>query len=146
MLTGLFLEFIVHHWQLFVALFAVLGLIFWMEWQIKAGGAPAISPQMLVEWMNHQNACVIDIRAPETFQKGYIIHSECMNPLHIVTAITQGKGASKYKDKPIVLVCSQGIQSPKIAASLMKDGIARVAVLKGGINAWIEADLPLEKK
>lgn len=146
MLTGQLLQFVINHWPLFVALFAVLGLIFWVEWQIKAGNAPAISPQMLVEWMNHQDACVIDIRAPETFQKGYIIHSECMNPLHIITALTQGKNASKYKDKPLVLVCSQGIQSPKIAASLVKDGISRVAVLKGGINAWIAADLPLEKK
>ncbi len=138
--------FIVSHWELFIALFVVLGIILVFERKAKAGSAVALNPQQAVDWMNRQQAIVIDIRDREAFRKGHIINSESMEPANVVSVVTEGKQAEKYKDKPILIVCAQGVSAAKTAALLKKAGIEKVAILKGGIQAWTAADLPLDKK
>ncbi|HFL3390151.1 TPA: rhodanese-like domain-containing protein, partial [Legionella pneumophila] len=51
---------------------------------------------------------------------------------------------SKYKDKPIILVCARGLQSPTLAMKIRNQGYQPL-VLSGGIQAWQNADLPLVK-
>jgi rhodanese-related sulfurtransferase len=134
--------FIVNHWELFAALVVVLAVILVFERKAKAEGPSVLDPQSAVGWINHEQAIVIDIRDRDAFRKGHIINSESIQPANVVTAV---KG-EKYKDKPILIVCAQGISSAKTAALLKKEGIEKVATLKGGIQAWKSADLPLEKK
>jgi rhodanese-related sulfurtransferase len=49
------------------------------------------------------------------------------------------------KDADIVLYCGGGFRSALAALSLQKMGYARVASMDGGIRAWREAGLPIEK-
>ena len=137
--------FFIHHWPLFVSLVLLLIVILVFELQAKAKGPAIIDPSTAVEWMNHQSAIVIDIRDKEAFRKGHIIHSQSIEPAHVVSTVTDEKQAEKYRDKPILLVCAQGVSAQKTAVLLQKEGIEKVAVLKGGIQAWTAADLPLEK-
>lgn len=134
--------FMVSHWELFAALVVVLAAILFFERKTKAESASVLDPQSAVGWINHENAVVIDIRDRDAFRKGHIINSESIEPANVLTAIK----AEKYKDKPILVVCNQGVSSAKTAALLKKEGIEKVATLKGGIQAWKSADLPLEKK
>ena len=113
---------------------------------MKTNSAAAINPQKAIEWINRQSAHVIDIRDREAFRKGHIINSESIEPANVVTVVTQGKQAEKYKNHPILIVCAAGVSSQKIATELKKEGVENVAILKGGIQAWTSADLPLEKK
>lgn len=139
------LQFFIAHWQLSAALVIILAAISVFEWKIKANGALSITPQMAIEWINRQDAVVVDIRDKESFRKGHIIHSQSIEPNNVVSALTQGKDAKKYKDKPILVVCAKGISAEKTATLLKKEGVAKVAILKGGISSWMAADLPLEK-
>ena len=52
----------------------------------------------------------------------------------------------KYKDNPIIVVCSAGISAVKVANDLHKSGFSRVSVLKGGMGAWTGASLPVTKR
>ncbi len=49
------------------------------------------------------------------------------------------------KDKPIIVVCAMGNQARGTANAMLKDGFANVSVLKGGMNAWQSASLPVSK-
>ena len=47
------------------------------------------------------------------------------------------------KSKPMVAVCDAGITSTKAVNELRKLGIENVYGLKGGMNAWTQAGLPV---
>lgn len=46
-------------------------------------------------------------------------------------------------DVPIVVVCRQGFSSSLAAASLRAIGLHRATDLAGGVEAWIEAGMPM---
>ncbi|GAB7051426.1 rhodanese-like domain-containing protein [Catenuloplanes indicus] len=46
-------------------------------------------------------------------------------------------------DVPVVVVCRQGYSSSLAAASLRAVGLHRATDLAGGVEAWIEAGLPI---
>ena len=53
----------------------------------------------------------------------------------------------KYKDKPIIVVCAGGITASKVARSTyLKAGFNKASLLKGGMNAWTGAGLPVVNK
>ena len=55
------------------------------------------------------------------------------------------KKLENSKDKPIIVVCAMGNQARGTANAMLKDGFANVSVLKGGMNAWQSASLPVSK-
>ncbi len=55
------------------------------------------------------------------------------------------KELEKVKTKPIIVVCARGNRSAAAAAQLRKLGFAEVLSLRGGIAAWQQANMPLEK-
>ena len=56
----------------------------------------------------------------------------------------QVEGLAPDKDAPVVVTCRDGQNSVFAAATLRAMGYANVTVLDGGMNAWREADLPVE--
>ena len=136
-----FSHFALEHWPLCAGFVVVLGLIIWTEIQAKISQVQALSPQSVVEWINHKQARVIDIRSAEMFSKGHIVGSENMQAAHLLSALTEGKNAKKYQNIPIIIACDQGILAQKAAAPL-KDKLT-IAVMKGGLRAWTACDLPL---
>ena len=53
--------------------------------------------------------------------------------------------AAKRKDKPVIVYCDNSNRSVKAAAALRSQGFSRVVNLSGGLGAWQQAGLPLEK-
>jgi len=51
----------------------------------------------------------------------------------------------KRKDKPLIVYDDGGERSAKAAAALRKLGFERVVSLTGGLGAWKQAGLPVEK-
>ena len=131
-------DFILHHWELCLALFGVLGLILINEHLTKKQGPQACSTSEAIEAINHQNAMVIDLREAEAFQAGHVVGSKNLpgEPF--------GK-LEKHKEKPLLLICARGLQSTALAVKLRKQGFTNVMILTGGITAWKTANLPLSK-
>ncbi|MCP4986122.1 MAG: rhodanese-like domain-containing protein [Colwellia sp.] len=111
--------------------------------KMKMSPIKQISTQDLTFLMNREEGVVLDIRKEKDFKAGHILEAKNLPS----EKISKNGHASleKYKDKPIIVVCYAGMSAVQIANSLLKDGFTRVSVLKGGMNAWTGAGLPVSK-
>lgn len=133
-------QFISHHLALWIALAVVLFLILINELVTMRKQAKSLTPAMAVNMINHHQAVVIDLRDKETFRQGHIISAIQANPDDF-----KQKKMEKYKNKPFILVCARGLQSPSLATQLRTQGFTTPLALAGGIAAWQSANLPLVK-
>jgi rhodanese-related sulfurtransferase len=93
--------------------------------------------------INKQDAFVLDIRAAAEFKKGHILGAKQLKPEEIREA--QFGKLEKHKGTPIIVACAMGSSARKTAMQLTKAGFPLVSVLKGGMNAWTGAGLPVNK-
>src|SRR6266581_1423335 len=107
----------------------------------RAGGGASVSTLQATLLMN-QNALVLDVRDAAEYEKGHML-----NARNIPLAELDARAAEfeKHKAKPVIVVCDTGNRSGRAAASLRKKGFERVFTLSGGIGAWQQAGLPVEK-
>lgn len=134
------ISFILNHWLLFIGLIVVTGLLLANEFLDKKSRPGRLSPQDVINLINNNAAVIIDLRDANKFEKGHIIHS-----LRASEEELGQKRFEKYKSGQLVLVCTEGVQSAKVAAKLQKEGYLKPSILAGGINAWRQMDLPLVK-
>lgn len=134
-----FNQFVINHWQLWAAFIVILLLVFINEFIAQKKKAKEINPQTAVDLINNEHALVVDLRDKEAYKTGHIIDS-----VHMAADDFSENKMNKYKDKPIILVCAKGHQSPTVAATARAQGFNSY-VLSGGIIAWQNADLPLVK-
>ncbi|HVT63146.1 MAG TPA: rhodanese-like domain-containing protein [Legionellaceae bacterium] len=134
-------QFINNHWQLVLAFVVILVIIFIHEAIAVKKQGKTLNTAQTVEQINHHNAVVIDIRSAELFKKGHIIGA-----IRATLADFKLPKMNQYKEKPIVLVCARGLESPALAAKLHAVGFKQVMVLGGGLAAWQAAHLPVVKK
>ena len=133
-------QFITTHWALWLALVAILALIFINEFFAQKKRAKELSPATAVDMINHNNAVVIDLRDPEAFRAGHIIDS-----IRVSADDFNQQRMEKYKKKPFILVCAKGLQATTLSSKLRTQGFVDPMVLAGGIAAWQTASLPLVK-
>lgn len=95
-----------------------------------------------VQLINRRDAVVLDVRDTGDHAAGHIT-----NARHVPEAQLAGrmKELDKYKSRPIVVSCRTGSRAPGVAGMLRKQGFAEAFALRGGIAAWQQANLPLEK-
>ena len=93
--------------------------------------------------MNKEDAYILDIRPAAEFKKGHILGSKQIK----AELVTKGDFTplEKSKNKPIIVVCAMGMTSKRTASQMLKAGFEHVVTLKGGINAWQGANLPITK-
>jgi rhodanese-related sulfurtransferase len=121
---------------LFVALIAT-------EFNRLFAGFKSITPQELTRMINRDEATVIDVGAIADYSAGHIIGARHVLPSKLDP---NSKELVGLKDKPVALYCKTGMNSPAVAKKLKSAGFTQVHVLKGGLNAWIGENLPVEKK
>lgn len=91
--------------------------------------------------VNNEQGVFLDIRSRDEFRKGHIVGS-----VHILPSQIQRQNTpelEKHKAAPIIVVCKTGQTAQETANQLSKDGFTNVNVLKDGLIAWNEANLPL---
>jgi rhodanese-related sulfurtransferase len=105
-------------------------------------GYKVVSPAQLTELINKESALLVDVSAIAEFEKGHILGAK-----HVAMSQfdPENKLLAKAKDLPVAVVCRTGQQSSDAAKRLHKAGFTKVYWLNDGINAWIQADLPLSK-
>lgn len=137
------LEFIVNHPWLWSALVVVLVALAATElWRNLRGPRP-VAPGEAVRLINSQDAVVVDVRSAADFKKGHILNAINV-PLAGVDA--RAKEISKDTERTIVCYCAIGSAGPQACLKLKKLGYSNVVALKGGINAWQSAGLPVTTK
>lgn len=133
-------QFIINHWGLWLALILILVLTLINELLSRKKHAKELSPAAAVNFINHEEAVVIDLRDAEAFRQGHIIDAISASEEDFAQ-----QRMDKYKNKPLILVCIRGLQSATLAAKLKQKGFLQPMVLAGGITAWQAAELPLVK-
>ena len=93
--------------------------------------------------INKEDAVVLDIRAQKEFKAGHILGARQIKP----EALREKNfnTLENSKDKPFIVVCAMGNQARGTANAMSKAGFSKVSVLKGGMNAWQSASLPISK-
>ena len=133
-------EFLQNHWLLAAAFLAVLILIIVEEVRSKGLGTNSIDPQKAVHMINREDAVVLDIREANAFQSGHMVGA--VN-FPLASLDQNAKKLNKYRSRHLIVVCAAGQASLKAMAKLKEAGFEQVSVLKGGIAAWKNADMPV---
>jgi rhodanese-related sulfurtransferase len=133
-------KFIIDNWMLFAVAIGSATMLFMP--QIKGAAGGTLSAAGAVQLMNREKAVVIDVSDAEEFAAGHVTNSKNV-PLNQLDE--KLVGLVKNKEIPLILVCTSGIRSNRAVATAKKLGFANVQALAGGLKAWREANLPLEK-
>ena len=138
----MFAEFFMQNWALFLALFAVLGLLMFDPSGSSSSSARGVSPMELSRLVNHEQAVIVDVRSQEEYDRGHITKAKNI-PLDEIE--TKSKQLEKFKKRPLVIVCQTGNRAGKAANQLRKLEFDKLFHLTGGVVEWQKDNLPLEK-
>jgi rhodanese-related sulfurtransferase len=100
------------------------------------------SPVEAVQLINRRDAVVIDLRDAAEYASGHITNARHIPEAQLVERM---KELEKFKTRPIIVTCRSGTRAAGAAAVLRKHGFGEALVLRGGIGAWQQAGMPLEK-
>jgi rhodanese-related sulfurtransferase len=95
----------------------------------------------LTQLVNRENGIVVDIRGKDDFKRGHI--TEALNVLPNDIKSGNVPALENKKSSPIIVVCKSGQTAQDSASQLTAAGFEKVSVLKNGMTAWSEANLPL---
>lgn len=105
-------------------------------------GGPSVGTAQATHLINREDALVLDVREPGEYGAGHILGAKSL-PLARLEA---GAGdVAKKKDATLILYCDTGDRSGKAVAALKKQGYTKVVNLSGGLAAWKQAGLPVER-
>ena len=137
-----FYQFAMDNLALFGGWLVVAILLLVVQFRLMAHGPKSITTQMLTNFVNRENAVVVDIRGQADFNKGHIAGA-----VNIPLSQVKDKVADleKYQGRPIIMVCANGIQVSGACETLRKAGIGQLHKLAGGMSSWTGDNLPVVK-
>ncbi len=134
------MNFLIENWFLIVAALVSGGMLVWPLIVSGSQGA-ALTPAQAVQLINREKGVLIDVSEPEEFAKGHAVGAR-----NIPFGQIEGhKQLPSNKSLPLVLVCPTGARAGRAAGMLRKLGYEKAQVLAGGLKAWRDASLPVEK-
>ncbi len=138
------LEFLLKNWML--VLTALVSGFFLVWPQIKGkGGAGSVGTNEAVRLINREKAVLIDVSEPDEFAKGHANGARNVPISKLEGKLEGSKDLPSNKALPLVVVCPTGSRASRAAGLLRKAGYEKAQALAGGLDAWREAKLPVEK-
>ena len=136
-------EFISNNLAL-VALFVASGLMLvWPEISKLMGvGGVQIGTLEATRLMNQGTTLVLDVRDDKEYASGHLPRARHI-PLRDLAQRVDEIG--KFKAKPVIVTCKSGARAGAACRFLKRSGFINVYQLKGGLGAWQQASLPIEK-
>ncbi len=134
------MEFLVNNWYLVAMAVVSGGLLFWP--MLRGGrGAGSVSPEQAVQLINRERAVLVDVSEPAEFAAGHPAGAK-----NVPFGSLESSGVlPKNKALPLVLVCPSGARASRAVGIARKLGFENARSLAGGLAAWREANLPVEK-
>ncbi len=142
-MTDQLLTFFHTHTLLFAAAAAVLLALAANEVHGAITGGARLGAMDAVRLINDREPVVVDLRAAGDFKKSHLL-----NALSLPLAKLEERASEigKDKSKPIIVYDALGGGAVEGAAKLRKLGYAEVYPLRGGLNGWLGANLPVTSK
>jgi rhodanese-related sulfurtransferase len=130
-----FIEFILNHYILALALVVVTYLLIQELFDTALKKFGFVSPLLAVTKMNNGNTVVIDVRELDEFNKGHI---EGAVNLPLSKIKEQISSFDAYKNNQVLIVCQDGTRSATTGKITTKAGHKDVFVITGGMQSWQE--------
>jgi len=135
-------NFVLNNIWLVLAAVVSGGILLWPFVNRHISGVPEVGALEAVQLLNRRDAVLIDVREPAEFSAGHAPNARNIPLAQLGKRIGE---LEKFKNRPAVVICQTGGRSHAATALLKKAGFAEVVVLAGGIGAWQQANMPVEK-
>jgi rhodanese-related sulfurtransferase len=133
-------SFLAENWFLIVTALLSGGLLLWP--MVKdGGGASKVTPAEAVSLINRERGVLIDVSEPAEFAAGRAGGSKNIP----FGSLDTSNDLPKNKTVPVLLVCPTGARANRAVALLRKRGYEKTVSVGGGLAAWREANLPVER-
>lgn len=136
------MQFVQNNLMLIAVALLSAGMLVWPLIGRRISGVKEVETLEATQLINHRDAVILDVREDKEFATGHLPNAKHI-PLGQLAA--RLKDVEKFKNKPIVVNCRSGARSATACGILRKNGFEEVYNLKGGINAWQQANMPVEK-
>ncbi|MFQ6020164.1 MAG: rhodanese-like domain-containing protein [Dehalococcoidia bacterium] len=90
--------------------------------------------------IKHNSVAVIDVREPHEYNAGHVPGAKLIPVGSVFT-----RRDELPQDRDIIFVCAVGQRSALACEMAAAAGLSRLYNLEGGTDAWIKADLPVDK-
>ncbi|MDR1425282.1 MAG: rhodanese-like domain-containing protein [Azoarcus sp.] len=101
------------------------------------------TPLEAILLINREDATIVDVRATGDFEKGHMPNAR---NLPLVDLERRRAELDKFRTKPLLICCSDGVQTGKAIAALKKAGFEKLYGLRGGLYEWGKAGQPITRK
>jgi rhodanese-related sulfurtransferase len=133
-------KFFLDNWMLMVIALTSGAALLWPV--LAQGAASGLTTAQAVQLINREKAVVIDVCEAEEFAQGHVAGARNV-PLAQLEA--QLPKWVKNKTTPVVMLCQSGARAARAATQARQLGYEQAQPLAGGLKAWREASLPIEK-
>lgn len=118
------------------------GMLLWPFISRASRSGAEVGAFEAVQLINRRDAIVLDVRDTGEYAAGHIANARHLPEAQLADRV---KELEKHKARPVIVSCRSGSRAPAVSAALRKHGFSEVFALRGGIAAWQQAGLPLEK-
>lgn len=136
------IAFLGQHPLLTTAFIVVLIAVVGNELVIAARSGHKLGPLEAVRLINDKDPLIVDVRSAGDFKKGQLNRAVNL-PMSRLDEARSVLGDDT--DRPLLLYCALGTTANAARDRLLKQGWTDVSVLKGGLNAWQGANLPVAR-
>ncbi len=134
------IQFLINNWMLVLLAAVSGGALLWQAMQ--QGGGAGVPTSEAVRLMNREKAVLIDVREAAEYAAGHAVGARSV-PL---AGLDGARELPANKALPVLVMCASGSRASRAAAQLRKAGYEKAHVVAGGMSAWREAGLPVDKK
>ncbi|NML43823.1 rhodanese-like domain-containing protein [Ramlibacter sp. G-1-2-2] len=134
------MPFLIHNWSLVLIAVVSGGMLIWPV--VSKGTRGGLSPNDAVQMMNRERAVIVDVCETEEFAAGHVAGARNIPLGQLEQRLPE---VVKNKALPVILVCKSGGRAQRAERIAKSLGYDKAVVLAGGLGAWKDANLPLEK-
>ena len=116
--------------------------LLWPMLNRGASGVNNLSSTEAVFLMSRSKPLILDVRDDAEFASGHIQGAKHIPVAQLAERI---KEIEKFKDKPVLVHCQKGMRATAACSILKVQNFTQLNNLQGGLNAWVEAKMPLVK-
>ena len=135
-----FIQFLQGELLLTGTLFALIILLIVNIYSEKNRKYQVVDTNGAVSLMDDDDLIILDVREEKERKVGFL-----SNDINIPMGQLKTKMDTLDKSKNILVYCKSGTRSDRIADILSKNDFQKVSSLKGGFNAWLKAELPIQR-
>lgn len=118
------------------------GMLLWpLVTRLTSGHVPQVGAFEAVQLINRRDALVLDVRDKAAYAIAHIPNARNIPQTELESRLRE---LEKYKSRPIVVNCQSGTRSAAVHSLLQKNGFEAFA-LRGGLDGWVQASMPVEK-